>query len=397
MDTVSKLRRRIEYYSSFLTSDILLIYLGGYFNGYLSLQDHLDAAVQWICRAQDISEDDGVARSYSLIYNPYFERKGWVASYPEVTGYIIPTMFDYAHLSGRQDIYERAVRMAVWESKVQMENGAVQGGIIGDQPSPAIFNTGQVIFGWLRAYEETGNEQFMDSAMRAGDFLVSNLEIDGSWRRNLSLFASDKMPFYSYNTRAAWALSLLGTHLGKQEYTDAAVNNVEFTLGQQLDNGWVKNNCLTSPKEPLLHTIAYCVEGILEIGILLGQERYIKQSQKVADTLLQKQRKDGSLSGRFSSTWEDIVSWSCLTGDAQVSFIWCRLFQETKDSKYFDGVKRMNEYLCKHQFNCSSNPNLHGGILGSDPVHGDYGKFEILSWAVKFFMDALILENSLTK
>ena len=129
--------------------------------------DHLDAAAQWICRTQDATPDDGVARSYSLIYQPYFKRKGWFPSYPETTGYIIPTMFDYARLSQRQEIHDRAVRMAGWETAVQMDNGAVMGGTVDNKPTPAIFNTGQGIFGWLRAYQETGYEQFMDSAPRS--------------------------------------------------------------------------------------------------------------------------------------------------------------------------------------------------------------------------------------
>jgi hypothetical protein len=112
----------------------------------------MHSAAKWICRAQDAFPDGGVARSYSLAYNPYFGLKGWVYSYPETTGYIIPTMFDYAHLTGSDEIFDRAIHMADWECDVQMESGAVQGGTIDQTPTPAIFNTGQVIFGWLSAF-----------------------------------------------------------------------------------------------------------------------------------------------------------------------------------------------------------------------------------------------------
>src|ERR1035437_7867019 len=45
----------------------------------------------WLCAAQDKSatHEGGVARDFSLI-------KGWASSYPETTGYIIPTMIDLA-------------------------------------------------------------------------------------------------------------------------------------------------------------------------------------------------------------------------------------------------------------------------------------------------------------
>lgn len=53
---------------------------------------HLGAAAERLCAAQDAFNDGGVARSYSLIYEHFFNRKGWIPSYPETTGYIIPTV-----------------------------------------------------------------------------------------------------------------------------------------------------------------------------------------------------------------------------------------------------------------------------------------------------------------
>ena len=44
----------------------------------------------------------------------------------------------------------------------------------------------------------------------------------------------------------------------------------------------------------------------------------------------------------------------------------------------------------------TENPGIFGGISGSEPIYGIYGRFEILNWAVKFFLDAQMLEQSLT-
>ena len=46
----------------------------------------LPVLMDWLCEAQDRSRsaDGGVARDYSLV-------KGWATSYPETTGYIVPT------------------------------------------------------------------------------------------------------------------------------------------------------------------------------------------------------------------------------------------------------------------------------------------------------------------
>jgi len=55
----------------------------------------LDAVIDWLCVAQDrsLSADAGVARDYSLV-------RGWASSYPETTGYIIPTLLEVARRKG---------------------------------------------------------------------------------------------------------------------------------------------------------------------------------------------------------------------------------------------------------------------------------------------------------
>jgi len=37
-------------------------------------------------------------------------------------------------------------------------------------------------------------------------------------------------------------------------------------------------------------------------------------------------------------------------------------------------------------------PSIVGGIKGSHPIYGEYGKDQYLNWAAKFFADALMLE-----
>jgi len=112
-----------------------------------ALAQHLREAMGWLCRAQDAATDGGVARSYSLRFKRSHNRKGWLGAYPETTGYITPTFFNYALFRGQEEYRQRAIRMAQWELEVQMECGAVQGGVIGFPPKPAVFNTGQVNWG----------------------------------------------------------------------------------------------------------------------------------------------------------------------------------------------------------------------------------------------------------
>ncbi|MCK4818451.1 hypothetical protein KA005_21960, partial [bacterium] len=77
--------------------------------------------------------------------------------------------------------------------------------------------------------------------------------------------------------------------------------------------------------------------------------------------------------------------------------IWLKLYQETRNSNYLERAHNIIEFL-KNIQNCSiSNQGLRGGIKGSYPFDGNYGRFEILNWATKFYVDALLLEALITE
>jgi hypothetical protein len=383
---------RVKLYASLVHPAIAHAYLKAPRESDRDPSDALRDALCWLCRAQDAGGDGGVSRSFALAYHPFFRRRGWLPSYPETTGYIIPTMFDYAARTGQEEFFARAVRMADWECDVQMPNGAVMGGTVDTPPTPAVFNTGQVLFGWVRAFTETGNERYLASARRAGDFLVAVQDSDGAWRKSLSDYASTAIPSYTYNTRSAWGLLLLAQICGDAAYREAAVRNVEYALTRQQPNGWFADNCLSDPRQPLLHTIAYALRGILEVGIELQTDRYVSAVRIAADALMSLQRPDGSLAGRFDKEWEPTVRYSCLTGNVQMGTVWARLYDVTGNSRYLQALSRVNRFTRSVQWVGTGNPGLDGGISGSFPLHGRYGRFEVLNWAVKFFADAQMME-----
>src|SRR4051794_35087376 len=69
-----------------------------------SAREHVDATVGWLISAQDATGDGGVAGRYRL-------DTGFSTSYPETTGYIIPTFLDLAQRRGNDALRERAGRM----------------------------------------------------------------------------------------------------------------------------------------------------------------------------------------------------------------------------------------------------------------------------------------------
>lgn len=348
-----------------------------------SLQRGLEGAYSWLCAAQDATADDGVAGWYSLI-------KGWSASYPEATGYIIPTFLTYAKVMAEPEARARAIRMADWEVEVQLPSGAVRSGLLNTKVGPAIFNTGQVLFGWMAAYEATRDERYPRAAERAAEWLTQGQDEDGAWRRDLSLFATSKIQ--TYNTRAAWGLALAGCVLDEPRWIKAARKNCEWALTQQQPNGWFRNNSFTDKDPPLLHTIGYALEGMLGVGELLDDERYIGATRSGIDPLVEIYERSGAFKGRYDGGWREAVSWRCLTGEAQIALILQRLAKYDRNGGALTHTaRRILEDLATIQDPDSPDPESRGGLGGSKPLWGWYCRLAYPSWAAKFYLDALLL------
>src|SRR5688500_6208506 len=164
-----------------------------------SIDVHLAAAAEWILRAQIATPDNGVAHSYDI------KRRRWLASYPETTGYIIPTFYDYAHYFNKPEYAKAAQLMAEWEVDVQQPDGGARAGTMDAEIiASTVFNTGQVLFGFARATQETSDEKIRKALIRASDWMLMAQDEDGCWRRFHSPFTTTKLA--TYNTRSAFGL-----------------------------------------------------------------------------------------------------------------------------------------------------------------------------------------------
>jgi hypothetical protein len=354
---------------------------------------HLLEAIAWLVRAQDATPDSGISRGYSLVKHDEFAR-GWQPSYPETTGYIIPTLYAAAELFNRPVLAARAELAARWEVSVQLPSGAVRGGTMAAEPSPAIFNTGQVLFGWLAALGQCDHGDLAGAALRAADFLVSTQDADGHWRRDQSRFADDESTLY--NARTAWALAEAGKRFGRSDYTDAAARALRVVAQAQHPNGWLPFCCLNQPRRPLLHTLAYAFRGLIEGGRVLQDATLIEAGARGARAIVSAVEADGWLPGRFTALWKPGATWSCLTGNVQMANVWFRLRDITGDQTWLEPVPRVLAFVKATQNRTTDDPGLRGGIKGAMPLTGDYGRLEVLSWATKFFADALMRNITVT-
>ncbi len=352
------------------------------------------AAAEWLARAQDATPDDGVSAGYFPC-----ERKagdGWLPSYPETTGYTIPTLLEYAERYGADQMRQRAIRMALWETEVQMDSGAVQAGVLcakGEQ-KPAVFNTGMVLQGYIAAMRVSPDERIRKSAQKAADFLLSDQGEDGHFRTHGPSVQYERVK--TYNCLCAWPLYLYGEMTGEHRYKDAAIRAVEAALREQKENGWFAHNCLTRSTAPLLHTIAYTLQGILEVGALSGRDDLLEAARRGVDPILARISRDGFLHGRYYSDWEPASFSSCLTGNAQIAVVCYRLFELNGQEKYRVAAERLLAFLKALQVLDSPNDAMNGAVGGSYPLMSEYQSAGYPNWAAKYFLDGLMAEEKLS-
>ena len=74
---------------------------------------------------------------------------------------------------------------------------------------------------------------------------------------------------------------------------------------------------------------------------------------------------------------------------------WMRLAEITGDGKWLEPVPAVLAFLKRSQNRTSRDSGLRGGIKGAWPLGGGYGAYEVLSWATKFFADALMRHEAI--
>ena len=352
----------------------------------LDHRTHLQAAIEWLCRAQDARDGKCDAGGVSAGWS--FE-DGWLPGYPETTGYIIETFIAAADMMQRPELVQRAERMIDWELSIQLDNGAFPGHFGEPGSQPVIFNTGQIMHGMIAGYTHLGRMDCLESAVRAGHWLRLQQDGDGCWRK----FEHNSVP-HVYNTRATWALLATGLLARDSDLVMAAKHNLDWALAQQTESGWYESNAFVPNRSPYTHTIAYAVRGFLESGHLLGDERYLDSARKAGKAIADVQRGDGWLAGTYRDGWLASAGYCCLTGLAQMSLNWIRLAQITGDDTFRGHARSGLAYVKSMQRLDDPDDAVRGGIAGSFPIWGDYSRFEYPNWAAKFFSDALMMDMS---
>lgn len=273
--------------------------------------------------------------------------------YPEVTGYYIPTLLKWGYR-------ELAVSYAEWLCGIQKEDGSW---FDTDDRKPYVFDTAQILKGLVAIRDSYPQADI--HIKRGCDWVLSNVQESGrlttpteeAWGNGKACSELIHMYCLSPLVHAADILNM-------PQYKEAAFKILNYYKTYHYDE--IMNFGLLS------HFYAYMIEALLDMG---EKDMAAEAMEEVAEL----QKENGAV-----PAYKD-VDWVCSTGLFQFALIWFRLGNVERGNKAF-------EYASKLQ-------NESGGWYGSylseeNPKEdNDYFPSSEISWAVKYFMDALYYKN----
>ena len=351
----------------------------------------LAAAADWLRRAQDATTDGGVSWGYRL-------RGGWAPSYPETTGYIVPT---YLELDAAPELRAadgsdraRAQRAIAFLTGVRLPDGSFPGARVDENRTrPSVFNTAQILHGltaWRRASGDEGVGALADAAAA---WLVSTQDDDGAWRR----FAYNGFPVTYLAHGSCW-LAEHAVLTGDSAALAAAGRHLDWVLRQfDTATAWFDLTGFTpedhAARRSVTHTLAYTIWGVLDLGLRLDRADAVEAAAAAAARVAGVVRARKRLPGMLDCGWTDATSWACLTGNSQMALVWFRLASIGHPGGHLEAAQVVLDRVLEAQDLGSGDPGIRGGIAGSDPPWGAYLRFVLPNWAAKFTVDALLEER----
>jgi len=260
--------------------------------------------------------------------------------YLEVTGYLIPTLYD----AGEAVLAER---YAEFLSYMQRPNGS----FAGSDGRAYIFDSGQALRGLMRASQYS--EGFRPFALKAAEYVVRHIEDNG---RMPSPYGKE-IPEYVH-VYVLPPLMRAGIAFDKPDYCEKAKKALSYyeQTPDVLDDSY------------LTHFLAYVIDGFVD----MGETEFVRPAVKKVFSC---QRRNGSIPAYPN------VGWTCSVGLAQLAIVGYKLGMYQEADKAVD-------HLCKLQ-------NSSGGFHGSYGFGASYFPREEISWANKFFLDAVHLKTRL--
>ncbi len=262
-------------------------------------------------------------------------------SYPEVTGYTIPTLLEAGETALAHDL-------ARWLISVQRPDG----GFAGPDGSPYLFDTGQVLRGLLAVAADIPEAR--TAIRKAADWMLASADTDGiirpepssPWSQRFGARISENIHLY-----ALPPLLEAGRLLAEPRYEECVRRSLDYYAS----------------KPDLLHFtfLTHFYGYVLEALVDLGRDDLARIGLQ---PIIAAQRPDGAIPAVPGAAWV------CSPGALQLAIVGYKLGLTTFADAAVDYLQSLQ--------------TPSGGFFGSYGPSADYGPNDEPSWACKYFLDA---------
>ncbi len=293
---------------------------------------------------------DGLAHSYDV------DEKEYVKAYPEVTGYVLKYFADTAHMLERN-----MIDAALYLVKIQNSNGGFYS--FDRKDILYSFDTAQIARGLLAVFNYTNDVIFLNSALKAGEFLLSSQQANGAI-----------IPYYNINLEA-WVIRdetyeiWNGPFSGLMcKLTEAFRDFYAITGEKKYKEAMEKTANFYESADYIeyTHPLGYWIEG------LIAAKRMEKVREVVDSNILRRIENNGYIS------YKENLSYGYVSGTIQLGIILAKI-------GYFEEAKLIRNYgrlvQSKHE---------SGGLFQYADSTGNINRnihSEINSWGTKYFCE----------
>lgn len=283
-----------------------------------------EKACNWIIENQ---QDNG---GVSVFAGSFYE-------YPEVTGYIVPTMLRYG-------FKEEALAMVKYLESIANADGSFNAA---GSDRAYLFDTAQVLRG-LNAIQQV-TDKYKELQDKVAKYLFTVL------KENNGIFPK------SYEDDIVVPETIMLFALPPMlEYAQIYKDEEYIELVHKAVKKYLEAQDVISIKT-LTHFLAYQIDGLIDMG-------YKDEVADIIQDLLDSQKLDGSIPA-FEG-----VDWVCITGCSQIAICLYKLNMREPADKIMKWVE--------------GNIEVDGGFLGSIGEGAEYYSDREIAWAVKFYLDA---------
>ena len=351
----------------------------------ISSSEHIAAALKWFNAS--LLPDGGASAKYSMMSHQFTE------GYPLSTAKWVPMLTRIKQFY--PEVYQQEINvpeltreLVNWVVRTQRRDGTFPASY-GDymNQAPRVFNNGMIIHSLLDYHNARGGYDLIESCISSAEWLMKVQSNDGSWRQ----FTFHQL---SSNTLTGAALMRLAAITGDKKYHVAGEKNILFALDLQLPNGYFSGNGFDSNSSAYTITIAYAIAGILEAGLLTGNDKWKEAAFNGLVPVLNLVNKTGFLVGEIDENFQSESTFSCLPGNCLLATIAYKMAAMTGNADLKLKADLLTDYVKGRQM-ISKIPSVNGGVSGSWPISGNYSSYEIPSWAVRYFVEAVMMQDEM--